>query len=241
MSFPPTSHPTDALRVCVVVPVFNEADTLEPLVRAVMNTPRVTIEQLILVDDGSTDGSAARCDEIARSVAGVEAIHFAENQGKTAALAAGFARAKGDIMITMDSELQDDPEEIPRFLEAIDGGLDLVCGWKKQRHDPWTKRWASRVYNGFTARAFGLRLHDINCGFKAMRIEVAKAAVLRHDFHRLIPAIAAAQGYRVGEIVVRHHPRRYGKSKFGLERYWRGLRDVARLWWAIRRGTIGPS
>jgi dolichol-phosphate mannosyltransferase len=194
---------------------------------------------VVLVDDGSTDGSTGRCDEIAAARPEVEVIHFPSNRGKTEALAAGFARAAGDVVITLDSDLQDDPAEIPRFLEAIAQGLDLVCGWKVRRQDPWSKRCASRLYNGATARVFGLRLHDINCGFKAMRIEVARAAVLKHDYHRLIPAIAAAQGFRVGEIAVRHHPRRHGTSKFGLERYWRGLRDVGRLWWEIQRGRIG--
>ncbi len=224
--------------LCVVVPVFNEAKTLRPLVEGILRTAVGRECRIVLVDDGSTDGSAARCDELVRAHDGVEAIHFAANRGKTEALAAGFARAQGDIVITMDSDLQDDPAEIPRLLAALDSGLDLVCGWKRTRHDPWTKRFASRVYNGCTARVFGLRLHDINCGFKAMRIEVARAAVLRHDYHRLIPAIAAAQGFRVGEIAVQHHARAHGQSKFGIERYWRGLRDVARLWWEIRTGRI---
>lgn len=228
-------------RVCIIVPIYNESDTLEPLVRSVLSHCSGVPLQLVLVNDGSTDASASQCDAIAQRHPEVEVIHFPKNRGKTEALAAGFARAQGEIVITMDSDLQDDPAEIPRFLDAIAGGLDLVCGWKQQRHDPWSKRWASRVYNGFTARVFGLRLHDINCGFKAMRSAVARAAVLKHEYHRLIPAIAAAQGFQVGEIVVRHHPREFGTSKFGIERYWRGLRDVARLWWEIRMGRIGPA
>jgi dolichol-phosphate mannosyltransferase len=218
--------------------VFNEADTVEPLVSQVLRHGGTSVRRVILIDDGSTDGSAERIAEIASANPQVESVRFAENRGKTAALAAGFALATGDIVITMDSDLQDDPAEIPRFVEAVRSGLDLVCGWKKERHDPWTKRWASRLYNGFTARVFGLRLHDINCGFKAMRIEVARGLVLNHDYHRLLPVIAHAQGFRVDEIVVRHHPRAFGRSKFGFERYWRGLRDVARLWWEIRTGQI---
>lgn len=219
-------------RVSVVVPVFNEAETILPLVDAIHTVAPSC--RILLIDDGSTDGSAARCEEAAKAHSEVEVVHFEHNRGKTEALAAGFARADGDVVITMDSDLQDDPVEIPRFLDALDGGLDVVVGWKAHRRDPWHKRWPSRVYNGFTAKLFGLKLHDINCGFKAMRLEVAKNLRLHHDYHRLIPVLAAAQGYRVGEIAVRHHPRRHGASKFGLERYWRGLRDVMRVWVEIR-------
>jgi len=222
-----------ANRLSVVVPVYNEAETILPLVDAILAA--APSARILLIDDGSTDGSAARCDEAAAAHGSVEVMHFERNRGKTEALAAGFAWADGDIVITLDSDLQDDPAEIPRFLQALDGGLDLVVGWKAHRNDPWHKRWPSRVYNGFNARLFGLRLHDINCGFKAMRIEVAKGLRLHHDYHRLIPILAAAQGYRVGEIAVRHHPRRHGASKFGLERYWRGLRDVTRVWLELRR------
>jgi len=228
--------------VYVVIPVYNEADTLEALAAHVLSELSGRRGRVVFVDDGSTDDSGAICDRLSEKYENVETVHFDRNRGKTAALAAGFARTgDADAVITMDSDLQDDPVEIPRFIAALEDGLDLVCGWKKQRHDPWTKRWPSKVYNGFTARVFGLRLHDINCGFKAMRGDVARAAVLRHDYHRLLPAIAKAQGFRVGEIVVNHHPRRFGQSKFGLERYWRGLRDVARLWWEVQRGIVGPA
>jgi len=218
-----------------VIPVYNEEATVGPLVEAVLRSVMPRPCSVILVDDGSTDQSGVRCDEAARSNPDVEVIHFAVNRGKTAALTAGFACAIGEVVVTIDSDLQDDPAEIPRFLAALDEGFDLVCGWKADRKDPWHKRWASKVFNGITARLFGLRLHDINCGFKAMRIEVAKGLELQRDYHRLIPVLAAAAGYRVTEIAVRHHPRRHGKSKFGFERYWRGLRDVFRLWWDLRR------
>lgn len=216
----------------MVVPVYNEAETVKPLVDAIRAA--YAGARIILVDDGSSDGSGARCDDAAR-LPGVEVEHFASNRGKTEALKAGIARATGDVVVTIDSDLQDDPAEIPRFLAKLDEGFDLVCGWKSDRQDPWHKRWASKVYNGFTARLFGVRLHDINCGFKAMRIEVARSLELERDYHRLIPVIAAAKGYRVTEIAVRHHPRRHGKSKFGFERYWRGLRDVSHLWLGFRR------
>jgi glycosyltransferase involved in cell wall biosynthesis len=226
-------------RLSIVVPVYNEAETIQPLIEAILKSAPPC--RIILVDDGSTDGSGARCDEAAARHAGIDVIHFDANRGKTEALSAGFAQADADIVITMDSDLQDDPAEIPRFLEALDGGLDLVCGWKADRKDPWHKRWASRVFNGFTAMLFGVKLHDINCGFKAMRSEVTKSLCLQHDYHRLIPVLAAAQGYRVGEIKVRHHPRRHGTTKFGFERYWRGLRDVMRLWRELRAQSRGQT
>lgn len=230
--------PIDSLHI--VIPVFNEAETILPLVDAIVRVVGPRPYRILLVDDGSTDGSGPRCDEAALANPAVEVIHFSHNRGKTAALSEGFSKATGAIVIMMDSDMQDDPSEIPRFLAALDEGLDLVSGWKADRHDPWQKRWASRVFNGFTARLFGLQLHDINCGFKAMRIEVAKSLQLNRDYHRLIPVIAAARGYRVGEIAVRHHARRHGKSKFGFERYWRGLRDTLQLWRELRATKNSP-
>lgn len=219
-----------------MIPVFNESETLQPLVKQILDVAQGYPCRVLLVDDGSSDGSSAICDRLAQHYDEVEALHFRENRGKTAALEAGFASADGDVVITMDSDLQDDPNEIPRFLSALGAGYDLICGWKADRRDPLHKRIASRIYNTFVARMFGLRLHDINCGFKAMRTDVAKNLSLEHDYHRLIPVLAAASGYRVGEIKVRHHPRRSGKSKYGFERYWRGMRDVGRLWWRLQRG-----
>ncbi len=232
-------HPPD-WNLTVVVPVYNENETIGPLVDAIAAQLPPRSGGIVLVDDGSTDGSGAICDAIAARRGDVTVVHFPNNQGKTRALAAGFARVTGNVVITMDGDLQDQPDEIPRFLEALAGGLDLVCGWKRRRHDPWSKRAASRVFNGAVSLLFGLRLHDANCGFKAMRSEVARAAILKHDYHRLIPVVAAAQGFRVGEIEVTHHPRKHGVSKFGMERYWRGARDAAHVWWEIRTGRILP-
>jgi len=224
----------DPVRLCVVVPIYNEAATVLPLVTAVRAACTPWPCSMVLIDDGSTDGSGAQCDAAATSDASIQVVHFPANRGKTVALQEGFARATGDVVITLDSDMQDDPAEIPRFLAKLAEGFDLVCGWKVDRQDPWHKRWASKVYNGSVARLFGLPLHDINCGFKAMRIDVARGLQLERDYHRLIPVLAASMGYRVAEIAVRHHPRRHGRSKFGVERYWRGLRDTLRLWWALR-------
>ena len=221
--------------ITFVIPVYNEKDTLRGLVDGIKECTPEHERRVLFVDDGSTDGSRSVLDELAAEHDEVEAIHFDENRGKTAALARGIDEAAGDVVITMDSDLQDDPSDIPRFLSKLEEGYDLVCGWKAQRQDPLARRLASRVYNGVTARAFGLRLHDINCGFKAMRIGVAKDLRLEHDYHRLIPVLAAHCGYSVTEIEVTHQQRRFGRSKYGWARFWHGARDVARLWWSFRR------
>ncbi len=230
---------SDVSRITFVIPVFNEYATIRPVVEQILAVAQGYACRILLIDDGSSDGSAEVCDELDQRHPEVQAIHFSENKGKTVALAVGFDAAEGDVVITLDSDFQDDPAEIPRFVSAIRNGYDLVCGWKADRKDPLFKRVASRIYNGVTARLFGLSLHDINCGFKAMRIDVAKSLALEHDYHRLIPVLAAAAGYRVGEIKIRHHPRRSGKSKYGIERYWRGLRDVGRVWWRLHVGHAG--
>jgi glycosyltransferase involved in cell wall biosynthesis len=161
--------------------------------------------------------------EINRQVVFVELRrHF----GKAAALQAGFQVAKGKGIITMDGDLQDDAKEIPGFLEALDSGLDLVSGWKQNRQDPWSKRWASKVFNFVTAYCTGIPLRDFNCGFKAYRREVIANLDLYGEMHRYIPVLAHAKGFRVGEIPVNHHPRRHGKSKYSVERFLRGAFDL---------------
>ena len=227
------------LLITFIVPIFNEQKTIEPLVEAIRDNCAGHAPRIILVDDGSVDGSKETIDALAERIEEIDAVHFGRNEGKTAALAKGISMAGGEVVITLDADLQDDPKEIPRFLAELEKGYDLVCGWKSVRRDPLSRRMLSRCYNWFVGRLFGLALHDVNCGFKAMKLEVAKGLDLRHDYHRLIPVLAASRGYRVGEIEVRHHARRYGKSKYGIERYWRGLRDVARLWWELRRGRGG--
>jgi dolichol-phosphate mannosyltransferase len=209
---------------------MNERETLRELTRRILaNAPDHTVK-ILFINDGSTDGSDETLDELDAEYDEIEILHFPENRGKSAALAEGFARAQGDIVFTMDSDLQDDPAEIPRFLEALAQGSDLVTGWKVIRHDPWHKTIPSKIYNGFVCRLFGLDLHDVNCGFKAMNLQVAKSLELKHDFHRLIPVLAKQKGFTITEIEVQHHPRQYGKSKYGLARFWHGLRDVFRVW-----------
>lgn len=156
----------------------------------------------------------------------VRALKLRRNFGKSIALAAGFKVAHGDVIFTMDADLQDDPKEIPRFLEALDGGLDLVSGWKRKRNDPLSKTLPSLLFNRATAWITGVKLHDFNCGFKAYRREVIEQLKLYGELHRYIPALANDAGFRIGEIEVEHHPRRFGVTKYGLERYVRGFLDL---------------
>lgn len=217
------------MAITFIVPICDEREAIGPLVEAIRANCASPVPRIILIDDGSTDGSSEAVDGLAARFENVEVVHFERNRGKTAALAAGFSMAEGEVVFTLDGDLQDDPSEIPRFLAELGKGYDLVCGWKSIRRDPWSRRVLSRLYNWAVGRLFGLALHDVNCGFKAMKLEVAKSLDMRHDYHRLIPVLAAKKGYRVTEIEVKHRSRPYGKSKYGFERYWRSLRDVARL------------
>lgn len=220
------SLPVPAMLISVVIPVYNERESLEPLTEGIRAAVEGHELELLFVDDGSTDGSL---EEIKRLGAGATPVHFIafrRNFGKSAAINAGFRAAKGEVVITMDADLQDDPAEIPRFLERLEAGADLVSGWKQQRNDPVTKTLPSRVFNWITRRMTGLPLHDFNCGFKAYRREVVDELDVYGELHRLLPALASWRGFRVEEMPVRHHARRFGHSKFGLERFLRGLFDL---------------
>lgn len=216
--------------ISVVIPLYNERESLPELVRRLRETlsalPGRSWE-LLLVDDGSTDGSI---DEIRRARAEdprVRFIRFRRNFGKSDALHAGFAAARGAVIFTMDADLQDDPKEIPRFLELLDQGpWDLVSGWKKVRHDPLSKTLPSRLFNRVTSAASGVRLHDFNCGFKCYRRAVVEALEVYGELHRFLPALAHMKGFRVTEMVVEHHARRFGSSKFGLNRFINGFLDL---------------
>lgn len=210
--------------ISVVIPVANEQATVGPLCAALEQVLPPPCE-IVFIDDGSTDGT---WDELAKlhQPGRVRAIRFRRNFGKTAALQAGFAATRGDIVFTMDGDLQDDPQEIPRFLAMIDQGYDLVSGWKKHRQDPLTKVIASRIFNWVVGRVTGVRLHDVNCGFKAYRGEVARSLRLQGELHRFTPVLADAMGYRVGELIVTHHPRRHGRSHYGFSRLFKGFLDL---------------
>lgn len=213
-----------------VIPFLNEEETLHELYRriaeAVGSLPRPTRFEVIFVDDGSTDGSAARVEELARTHSEVRLIQLRGNFGKSAALAAGFAHARGEIVFTMDADLQDDPKEIPRFLAKLEEGYDVVSGYKKKRRDPWHKVIPSRIFNGMVRRLTGVPLRDVNCGFKAYRAEVVRSVRLYGEMHRFVPVLAHWRRFRIAELVVEHHPRRFGVSKFGAGRFYRGLMDL---------------
>ena len=214
--------------VSFVIPLYNERESLPELkdkIVQVMERAGRSFE-IIFVDDGSTDGSGEIIEKMHREDPRVRMVQFRKNFGKSAALDAGFRVASGKYVVTMDADLQDDPEEVPALLAKLEEGYDLVSGWKKQRKDPLTRRLASKVYNFFTYLFSGVRLHDFNCGLKAYRNEVVKSIRVYGELHRYIPVIAHRLGFRVTELPVRHHPRKYGRSKFGAARFFRGAFDL---------------
>jgi len=210
----------------IIVPVFNEEKSLKELHKKILKNIGIQSYEIIFIDDGSTDNSFKILQEIAEDDKNVHIIKFRRNFGKSAALQTGFNKAKGDIVITLDADLQDDPEEIPGFIEKINQGYDLVAGWKKHRKDPITKKITSKIFNIVTSIIFRLKLHDYNCGFKAYRNEVVKSINIYGELHRYIPALAKAKGFSICEIPVKHHKRKFGKSKYGMERLVRGFLDL---------------
>ena len=212
----------------VIVPVKDEAETLAELYRLLVAalTAAGRPFELIFVDDGSVDQSFPVLRGLFEQDPRVRVVKLLRNFGKSAALAAGFERAQGEVVITLDGDLQDDPKEIPQFLRKLEEGYDLVSGWKKLRRDPLGRRLQSRLFNLVAARLSGIEIHDFNCGFKAYRREALSRLQLYGELHRYIPALLGAQGFRVTEIEVEHHPRRAGKSKYGLGRIPRGLLDL---------------
>lgn len=223
------SRPGPVPEVSVVVPLRDEEGTLVALwhaLRAALE-PATTFE-LILVDDGSTDGSLEILRQLSLEDARVRPIHLRRNFGKAGALSTGMLAARGRQVVTMDADLQDDPTEIPALLNRLDEGFDVVSGWKVDRQDPWQRRAASLVFNRVTSRLSGLRLHDVNCGLKAYTRECARAVArcCYGEHHRFLPVIAHWHGFRVTEMPVTHHPRTTGRSRYGLERYLRALLDL---------------
>lgn len=220
----------DRLDISVVVPLYNEAESLPELVAWIDRVMREhdLAYEVILIDDGSDDGSWSVIERLRERYPSVRGIGFARNYGKSAALYCGFAAAAGEVVVTMDADLQDSPDEIPQLRRMIlDEGYDLVSGWKKKRRDPVGKRWPSKFFNWTARRASGIRLHDFNCGLKAYRRQVVKAIEVYGEMHRFIPILARKAGFRrIGEKVVEHRPRKYGCSKFGLERMLKGYLDL---------------
>ncbi len=219
-------HPATHPDVSVVVPIFNEAPTLEALCSGIQAALAGRPHEILLIDDGSTDATWETIASLSARNPSIRGLRLRRNFGKATALSNGFAEAKGSSIITMDADLQDDPAEIPRLLAALTDDIDLVSGWKKRRRDPIGKRLPSKLFNGVVRAASGLKIHDFNCGFKAYRAEVAKSLRLYGELHRYIPMLCEAEGYRVTEIEVVHHERQSGKSKYGWKRFLRGGLDL---------------
>jgi len=228
-----------AYSLSIVVPVFNERASLDELHRQIA---AVTLEsnlatELLLIDDGSTDDSWDVIQQLSQSNQGVRGVRLRRNFGKAAALAAGFERAQGELIITMDADLQDDPREIPRLLGVLEQGFDVVSGWKKLRHDPWHKVIPSRVFNWLISHLTNVRLHDHNCGLKAYRRSVLGEIQLYGEMHRFIPVLAASRGFRVGELAVQHRQREHGSSKYGMERFVKGFLDLMTVYFLTGFGN----
>ncbi len=212
----------------LVIPMYNEEESLDQLyeeISAVAEREGYDIE-IIFVDDGSSDRSWEVVQRLAERHSEVRGIRFRRNFGKAAGLAAGFRTARGDLVMTLDADLQDDPTEIPKFLQAIAEGKDVVSGWKKVRHDPWHKVGPSRIFNKMVSWLTGVKLHDHNCGMKCYRAEALREVKLYGELHRFIPVLAAARGFKVGEVVIQHRARQFGQSKYGVRRFIRGFLDL---------------
>jgi glycosyltransferase involved in cell wall biosynthesis len=212
----------------IVIPVYNEAESLDALHRELSEVAAAEGYDLdvVFVDDGSTDGSWETIRRLAAADPRVSAIRFRRNFGKAAALSAGFAQARGELVMTLDADLQDDPHEIPKFLAEMDKNLDVVSGWKRVRHDPVDKVLPSRIFNWLVSRTTGVKLHDHNCGMKCYRREIFDEVRLYGELHRFVPVLAASRGFRVGEVVIQHRPRRHGRSKYGVSRFVKGFLDL---------------
>lgn len=227
--------------ISVVVPLYNEEESLPELaawIRRVMDENGFSYE-IIFVNDGSTDGSMRVIKELAAENPTIHAVAFSRNYGKSPALNTGFQRAKGDVVITMDADLQDSPDEIPELYRMITAeGYDLVSGWKKKRYDPLSKTLPTKLFNATARRVSGIKnLHDFNCGLKAYRNEVVKHIEVYGDMHRYIPYLAKNAGFKkIGEKVVHHQARKYGKTKFGLDRFVNGYLDLGTLWFQSKFG-----
>ena len=216
------------MRLSIVVPVFNEEGTLSVLYNEIITNVKSCCEayEIIFIDDGSTDGSFKIMSELYEKDQNIKIVKFRRNFGKSAALNVGFKHSKGDVILTLDADLQDDPIEIPVFISKIKEGWDMVNGWKVKRYDPLSKTLPSKIFNRIVSKTFGIKLHDFNCGFKAYKKEVLIEIDVYGEMHRYIPALAHAKGFKITEIPVNHRAREFGKSKFGNERYLHGYLDL---------------
>ncbi|MFH0989472.1 MAG: glycosyltransferase family 2 protein [bacterium] len=224
------------LYLSLVIPLFNEEESLTELYQQILSAVTILHEpvEIIFVDDGSTDRSFDLLKQLHEQDPRVKVLRFRRNFGKSAALSVGFQTAQGNYIITMDADLQDDPAEIPELIAALEQGYDLVSGWKKRRYDPISKTIPSKLANYVTAKMTGLSIHDMNCGLKAYRREVVKEIRVYGELHRYIPALAHWAGFRIGEKIVQHHPRKYGRTKFGVSRLYKGFLDLLNVLFTTR-------
>ena len=219
---------SNKLDLSIVIPLLNEEESIIELHDKIhKNVGKLELTyEICFIDDGSSDGSLSKLKEVKKKNPNIKIISFRKNYGKSAALSEGFKLAAGDIIITMDADLQDDPDEIPNLIKKIEDGFDMVSGWKKKRHDPISKTIPSKFFNWTTSILTGIKIHDFNCGLKAYRHDVVKEIPVYGELHRYLPVLAHWMGYRVGEIVVKHHARKFGKTKYGLRRFFDGFFDL---------------
>ena len=224
------------VKISIVVPLFNEEESLvelhQQLSKAVCSLEKPI--EFLFIDDGSTDNSMQVLSELHKKDPQVRIVQFRRNYGKSAALALGFKEACGEFIITLDADLQDEPDEIPNLIKKLEEGFDLVSGWKKVRKDPFIKNNTSKLFNYVTRKMTGLRIHDINCGLKAYRREVTDTVNVYGQLHRFLPVLAQWQGFNVGEVVVKHNPRKYGRTKFGASRFIAGFFDLVTVLFITR-------
>ena len=235
----PQSSPDERIafnKLSIVIPLLNEEESLNPLANEIRKAvkPLNINYEVIFVDDGSTDGSLKTIKDICRQDKRFRYISFRKNYGKSAALNIGFKHVTGDVVVTMDADLQDDPNEIGNLLKKLQEGNDLVSGWKKKRFDPLIKKYSSKFFNYITRIMSGIKIHDFNCGLKAYRVEVTQSIKVYGELHRYMPVLADWNGYRVAEIPVAHHARRYGHTKFGISRFFKGFIDLVTVMFATR-------
>ncbi len=218
----------NSVKISIVVPLFNEEESLvelhERLSKAVCSLEKPI--EFLYIDDGSTDNSMQVLSELHNKDPQVRVVQFRRNYGKSAALALGFKEARGEFIVTLDADLQDEPYEIPNLVKKLEEGFDLVSGWKKIRKDPFIKKSTSKLFNFVTRKMTGLGIHDMNCGLKAYRREVTETVNVYGQLHRFLPVLAQWQGFKVGEVVVKHNPRKFGKTKFGASRFIAGFFDL---------------
>lgn len=228
-----------ALDITILIPAYNEAESLPELHARLTEvlTRMGRSYEILFVDDGSTDGTAALLAQLAARDCHVGALVFRRNAGKSAGLAAGFEAARGAYIVTMDADLQDDPEEVPNLVARVEHDVDVVSGWKFKRHDPLTKTLPSKIFNAVVSSSTGVHLHDMNCGLKAYKREVVKTVRVYGELHRFIPVLAAWEGFTIGEEKVQHHARKHGRSKFGAARFLNGFLDLIAVLFLTRGGA----